>query len=181
MNGYCFLGRMGCGWSTQVAIRFVSSLAWQGFGQYTLICFLCAHWYGRGLVYTIRYKSSVLSGIRGFGSTIVGCIFSFRWHGRGLVNTLRDAFCVHAGMGLVCQHTLICIFSLHWNGRGLVNTSWDTYWVLGGKMHFVPSAMGKWLVNKWWDAFWYLVVIGGVLAKHVKIHFVISLAWGGFA
>ena len=49
---FSVLARMRCVWSSQVKIKFVSMLAWDGFGQHMVRFILCPRWYGRCLVNT---------------------------------------------------------------------------------------------------------------------------------
>ena len=46
LDKFCGLAGMGVFWSTHVDIHFVSSLAWEVFGQHML----SPYWHGRGLI-----------------------------------------------------------------------------------------------------------------------------------
>ena len=92
------LASLGAVWSTYVKMDFVSSLAWDEFGQAMLRCILCPSWHGKFLVNTSLYAFYVLLGMVRVWSThiliyLFICVLSViqqmlcaRVIGSGLVN-----------------------------------------------------------------------------------------------
>jgi hypothetical protein len=154
-------------WSITFLIQFVSSLAWDEFGQRMLRYISFPRWHRRGLFNTGWVAFCVLAGKGGVWSTRgkMHFVFSLKWEGFGqhmlryilcprlhemdLVNTSWDTFCVIAGMGGFGQHMLGGILCFRRHGLGLFNTRWDTSCVLA--------------------------CTGGILSTHFEIHFVSSL------
>jgi hypothetical protein len=104
---------MGLVSSTQVATHFVSSLAWEGFGQYMLTCIFCLRWHGMGLIKACKDAYSVLAGMGGVWSTQVELHFvsSLAWD---------ESFFVLADMkGIWLTHVEInTVSSLAWEVFG---------------------------------------------------------------
>ena len=129
-------------WLTHVEIHFVSSLAWEEFGQHMYRYTLCTHWHGWCLVNTSRVAFCVLAGMGGAWSTQVEIHFvsSLEWDRFGQ-HKLRYIFGVLAGIGeilsthvemkflcsLTCdgfgQHKLRYILCPRCHGMSFVNTS----------------------------------------------------------
>ena len=89
----------GWNWSTHADMYFVSSLAWEVFGQNKLRCILCPRWHWMSLVNTCWDALCVLAFIRRGGQHMLRCILCARWIVMGLVNTCRLTFRVLAGIG----------------------------------------------------------------------------------
>jgi hypothetical protein len=82
-------------------MHFVSSLAWEDFGQSMLRYILCSRWYRSSLVIICCDEFSVRAVMGGFGQHMLIYVLCHRLHMRGLVNSCRVAFRFLAGMSCV--------------------------------------------------------------------------------
>ena len=177
-------------YSAHVEINFVSSLAWEGFGQHSLTCILWARLYGLGLfntiwdtfyvlddmdgVWSIHFMNYFVSSLTwlGFDQHKLRYILGPRWHGMGY-----------------SQHMKRSIFCPRWHGR-LWSTQVEILFVSTLAFEGFVQHMLRWIlcprwhlgvfVNTRWDAFCAHVSIGGVCSTHVEIQFLSSLAYEGF-
>ena len=162
-------------------MHFVSSLTWDGFGQYMLICI---YWHEMGLVITFwdefwvhtfmdacsqsKLRYIVFSLARDvFGQQKLKYISSHCWHGRGLIKTIWDTHSVIDEMGWVWStHIEIhFVFSLAWAGFGLSELSYI----------FCPRWHGMGLVNARQDIFW---VRAGMEGQHM-LWYILCPRWHG--
>ena len=155
------------GWSTKVAIYFVSSLTLDVFGQHKLRYILSHSWHRRGLVNTTFDTYSYIDDMGWVWSTHTEMLFvsSLAWEGFGThVEMLFVSSLLWAGF----RHSRLSYMCPRWHRMGLVNASWYKFclvavmrgvWSTQVEMHFMSSLK--------WDV-------------HVEMHLVASLAWYGF-
>jgi hypothetical protein len=100
------LGRRwhGCVWSAHVEIHFESSLAWEGFGQLVLGCFLC-FLAGIGAVESTHIEFCILSGM--------GAV----WSRQVEIHLMSSLAWIEFG-----RHKLRYILCPRWQGMDLLNT-----------------------------------------------------------
>ena len=105
---FCVFAGAGWNWSTHADMCFVSSLAWEVFGQNKLRCILCPRWHWMSLVNT-RWDAFCVLAFMVNTCWVVSCVLAglgmltyfscSSWHRIITIITCCDAYCVSAIMG----------------------------------------------------------------------------------
>ena len=129
---------MRCVWSTQVEIHFVSSLAWEGFGQ-MLRFILRPCWHRKfgqhmlrfilchrrlGIIWTTLVEMYFETSIarKGIGQEMLRYTLCPRW-----LTFDQHKFLSSLAWEYFAQNMLGSILCLRWHGMSLINTCWDTF------------------------------------------------------
>ena len=159
------------GLATNVGVHFVSSLAWDRFGQHKLRYILCPGCHGRGMVKHVemffvcpRWNNKGLINTCKY-------ILCPSWHGRIWSTQVEMYFVSSLTWEVLGQHELRYILCPRWHGKGLVITCFDD---------FLSAMAWECLVNTSWDTFCVLTGMRCVCPTHVEVNFVSSLALDGF-